>query len=171
MVCDDDVEPSPEYLETFVRKYCQYGPDAVLCARGHVFFPHAVSEEQPEKVWEMGEAMAFYDERADDCQVHFMHADNCLIPKHILLLASQFALERYEFTLVDDYWLSFVLSHRLKIPLWKIKAERAFKFSDSANDPRIAMFHNPHVSEQRINFYIRHMRSGWPGGGTRGAIA
>src|SRR5262249_32524765 len=44
MVCDDDVEPSPEYLETFVRKYCQYGPDAVLCARGHVFFPHAVSE-------------------------------------------------------------------------------------------------------------------------------
>jgi len=66
--------------------------------------------------------------------------------------------------LVDDYWLSFVLSHHLNVPLRKIRCGDAFRFTDSADDPTRAMHLNPAVREQRVNFYVSHMRQGWPAG-------
>lgn len=66
------------------------------------------------------------------------------------------------FALVDDYWMSFVLSHRLRVPIWKIRAESMISFSESAFDPQQAMCYDPIVREQRINFYVYHMRQGWP---------
>jgi hypothetical protein len=162
LICDDDVLPERDYIATFVRKYRQYGPDVVLCARGHVFLPHTLDEEHPEVLWGAQRHLVFYDEQNDDCHVHFFHADNCLIPKHILRKALSYNMERYEFALVDDYWLSFVVSHWLKVPIVKIKADRALSLSASNDDPAIALYLNDLVNEQRVNFYVQHMRQDWP---------
>lgn len=162
LICDDDVKPRPAYVTTFMEKAKEYGPDSVLCCRGHVFKPHVLNEEEPQRFWTDYEHLTFFDETKSDRQVHFLHADNCLIPKHVMQRALAHPMERYEYWLIDDYWLSFVFSHILKVPIWKIRATEALSFTECADDPLIALYHNPKVIEQRINFYIHHMRQGWP---------
>lgn len=162
LICDDDVLPQPNYVSTFLDKYREYGPEAIICARGHVFLPHEIDEEEPQRFWEDFEYMKFYDEDVPDRQIHFMHADNCLIPKSVMKRAIQHEMERYEYALIDDYWLSYIVSAELGIPIWKIKADGALRFTQCADDPSIALFHNVLVSEQRVNFYIDHTRKGWP---------
>jgi glycosyltransferase involved in cell wall biosynthesis len=162
LICDDDVRPLSGYISTFMEKAKEYGPNSVLCCRGHVFKPHVLNEEEPNRFWTDYEHLSFFDESKSDRQVHFLHADNCLIPKHLMQRALAYPMERYEFWLIDDYWLSFVFCHILKVPIWKIKATQALSFTECSDDPRIALYHNPKVIEQRINFYIYHMRLGWP---------
>jgi glycosyltransferase involved in cell wall biosynthesis len=162
LICDDDVKPLPGYISAFINKSKEYGPESVLCCRGHVFRPHALDEEMPHRFWTDYEFLKFYDESKTDRQIHFLHADNCLIPKHLMQKALSYPLERYQYRLIDDYWLSFVFSHILKVPIWKIRADDIFTFTECADDPEIALYHNPKVTEQRINFYIYHMRKGWP---------
>jgi len=58
--------------------------------------------------------------------------------------------------------MSFIISHYLKAPIWKIKGDNVFEFTPCADDENIALFHNQAVHEQRINFYVYHMRQGWP---------
>jgi glycosyltransferase involved in cell wall biosynthesis len=170
LICDDDVKPLPSYVALFMEKAKEY-PDSVLCCRGHVFKPHALNEEEPGRFWTDYEHIAFFDEATADRQVHFLHADNCLIPKRLMQKALDHPMERYEFWLIDDYWLSFVFSHVLKVPVWKIRAADVLSFTECADDPRIALYHNPKVTEQRINFYVHHMRLGWPFGSQSPAIA
>ena len=57
-------------------------------------------------------------------QVHFLHADSCLIPRSLLLEVASYALPSPDYILIDDYWMSFVLSHHLRVPLWKIKGDQ-----------------------------------------------
>jgi glycosyltransferase involved in cell wall biosynthesis len=170
LICDDDVKAQPGYISLFMEKAKEY-PDSVLCCRGHVFKPHVLNEEEPQRIWTDYEHIAFYDESKADRQVHFLHADNCLVPKRLMQKAVDHPMERYEFWLIDDYWLSFVFSHVLKVPIWKIKATDVLSFTECADDPRIALYHNPKVTEQRINFYIHHMRLGWPFGDQSPRIA
>jgi|GEM_PF-1435003 len=163
LVCDDDVKPLPGYISLFMEKAKEY-PDSVLCCRGHVFKPHSLNEEEPQRFWTDYEHLAFFDEASSDRQVHFLHADNCLVPKRVMQRAIDYSMERYEFWLIDDYWLSFVFSHVLKVPVWKINAAGVLSFTACADDPHIALYHNPKVIEQRTNFYVHHMRLGWPFG-------
>lgn len=95
-------------------------------------------------------------------QIHFLHADNCLIPRSILLDISTYDLPSPDFILVDDYWMSFVMSHHLKVPIWKIEGKDLFTSTPCAENKSIALFYNPEVEEQRVNFYVYHMRQGWP---------
>jgi glycosyltransferase involved in cell wall biosynthesis len=162
LVLDDDVLPNKSYISEFMRKHEEYGSEAVLCCRGHVFLPHRLSEEHPELFWEEYEHLQFFDESIDDRQIHFMHADNCLIPKHLMLRASQYLPPSNEFMLVDDYWLSYVFSSILNIPIWKIRGDEIMEMTESSDDPTIALFHNSKVHEQRVRMYIEHMRRGWP---------
>ena len=71
-------------------------------------------------------------------------------------------LPSQDFVLVDDYWMSFVLSHHLKVPIWKVEGKDLFTFTPCSEDKSIALFYNPEVEEQRVNFYVYHMRQGWP---------
>ena len=162
LICDDDVLPARSYISTFLAKHEEYGNDAILCCRGHVFRPHELNEDEPQRFWDEYEHLQFFDEAVDDRQVHFMHADNCLIPKHLMLKATAFEFVEPEYVLIDDYWLSFVFSHYLGVPIWKIKGDHIMRMTESADDPKTAMFHNPLVREQRVNFYVEHMRRGWP---------
>lgn len=160
--CDDDVVPGPSFVRRFVEKYDEYGPRVVLCSRGHVFLDHVLDYENPEQVWHTSTHMRFFDEQSPDRQVHFFHADTCLIPREILCEASQFALPRPDYALVDDYWLSFVFSHFMEVPIWKIKSSDTFNFTEDVDDPNIALWKNPDVNEARVNFYVHHMLKGWP---------
>lgn len=162
LICDDDVLPEPNYVSTFLRKHAEYGPDVVLCARGHEFLPHELDEDDPARTWRDGENLRFFDEHAPDRAVHFLHADNCLIRREILARAVAHPFEPAELVLVDDYWLSFVLWKKLGVRIQKIRLEGCFRFTPSAEDPDVAMFHSREVHEQRVNFYVRHMREGWP---------
>ncbi len=162
MICDDDVVPGPGYLQHFFNKYFEYGPEAIICSRGHVFQPHELNEEHPEKVWESGKYMKFFDESSKDRKIHFFHADNCLIPRTVWERTLEFEWESYDFILVDDYWLSYIISDKLDIPIWKIKSDDHQQFTPCADDENIALFHNSNVIDQRINFYIHHMRNNWP---------
>ncbi|MEP0984909.1 glycosyltransferase [Ekhidna sp.] len=162
LICDDDVLPNEDYIQKFWDNYNTYGPDVVLCARGHKFDNHKLDRDYPDRVWKDGKNIKFYDEAEEDIQVHFFHADNCLIPRKILLRLQQFEWDNLDFILVDDYWISYLVSHELNIPIWKIKMNDQFSFTECADDENIALFHNPKVQQARVNFYIYHMEKGWP---------
>ena len=104
LICDDDVKPLSGYISLFMEKAKEYGPESVLCCRGHVFKPHILNEEEPGRFWTDYEYFNFFDKSISDRQIHFLHADNCLIPKHLMQRALAHPMERYEFGLVDDYW-------------------------------------------------------------------
>jgi hypothetical protein len=72
-----------------------------------------------------------------------------------------------EYVLVDDYWLSYVLSARLGATCRKIRAPDIFTFTDCADDPEIALYHDRRVHEQRVRLYVEHMLAGWPKGAQR----
>jgi glycosyl transferase family 2 len=172
MFCDDDVVPQPSYLTTFMASYDRLGPDAAICARGQLFAPHALDEERPHLSWQSDDKIKFRGENDDECLVHFMHANSCLIPAALLRRAMQIPMPEPQWALVDDYWLSFVLSHHMNIPLWKIRADAALRFLPSSEDTSVALYRRRDVIEQKINFYIHHMRQGWPPRpGTTGAAA
>ena len=69
LVCDDDVLPNPNYISTFVAKYREYGPRAVIGCRGHVFRQHLLDVEKPHLFWEDYCNMKFYGEGKPDRQV------------------------------------------------------------------------------------------------------
>ena len=99
-----------------------------------------------------------------DCnvQIHFVHACTSLFPRQLLIEASTYKMPSPELILVDDYWLSFVLSHHLKVPLWKIRGDDIFHLTPCAEDEEKALWKQPKVKEQQTNMYIYHMRQGWP---------
>jgi hypothetical protein len=164
MICDDDVIPTSDYLKTFTDGLEAAGERSVICARGHIFEPHYLDLEQPDRAWQLQQDLVFADESAPPCKVHFMHADNSLIPRAALQELASLPLPRPEFVLVDDYWMSMALSHRLNWTLWKIKADHALTFDRSSDLPGVALYLNGRVKEQRIDFYVHHMLQDWPPG-------
>ena len=91
-----------------------------------------------------------------------MHADNCFIPRSLLIEASAYSMPSPDTVLVDDYWLSFVLSHHLNVPLWKIYGEGIFHSTPCSESADIALFYNKRVEDERVNFYVYHTSQGWP---------
>ncbi len=162
LICDDDVFPSSNYISHFISKRSEYGSNAVICIRGHVFLPHSIDEEDPGRIWTDYEHIRFFDERVDDRQVHFFHADNCLISRQLLQRAAVVDIPVFDFWLIDDYWLSFVVAHILGGEIWKVKGDDIANFTPCADDAGIALYHNPLVRDQRTSMYVYHMRAGWP---------
>lgn len=171
LIIDDDNVPYEGYIQRFVDKYHEYGPRAVICCRGHVFRDHTPNPESPHEVWEQWEehksrddaVLKFYNQSCPDCQVHFIHADNCLLPRGILREAlSTYSLPIKEFILVDDYFLSFVLSHHMGIEIWRVKADDVMEMHEEGDNHKVALFHNSHVREARIDCYLYHLKEGWP---------
>ena len=164
MMCDDDVRPSSEFLRVFVEGYRQAGTRAVVGARGNTFVPHKLNWTAPHLVWDKWEHLEFWEAHDPPRELHFMHGSTCLMPRAALHELAGIELPRAEFILVDDYWTSFALSALLRWRLMKIEASAAFTFDSSAADPSVALYLSDAVKEQRTNFYIYHMRRGWPEG-------
>jgi hypothetical protein len=112
--------------------------------------------------WESFEHIAFLDEAHGEQQVHFMHADNMVIGTETMRKCCAFSMPDHEWALIDDYWMSFVLSKELQCMLFKIEASDVFSFTPSADDPAVALYHNAAVKHERFRFYIHHMEQGWP---------
>ena len=69
LICDDDVIPSSRYISSFMSKFAEYGPRAVLGCRGHVFTQHTLNEEEPHRIWDEYEHLRFFSETEPDRQV------------------------------------------------------------------------------------------------------
>lgn len=164
LICDDDIIPNTNFVSTFYDAYLRLGPSVALCSRGHLIHPHELDEADPGKAWAEHDCtrLEFLNESATERQIHFMHADTCLIPKKLLHAIARYEVPDPAVYLVDDYWISFVLSYYLKVPIVKLNMAQCFEITPCADDPSIAMFHNARVIEERIKFYIFHMRLGWP---------
>jgi hypothetical protein len=164
LVCDDDVLPEPHYVRTLYDAHRRLGPDVAVCLRGHVFQPHRLNLDDPARVWRREEHLTFHDQAADECIVDFAHADNLMIPMDLLRRAALHPMTHPEYVLVDDYWLSYVLSAALGATCCKIRAPDIFQFTICADDPEVALYHDPRVQEQRVRLYVEHMLAGWPKG-------
>jgi hypothetical protein len=162
LISDDDVRPQPEYVRVMWDAHRRHGPDAAVCLRGHVFKPHRFDVDDPGKMWREEIQVTFHDEGAPDCVVDFAHADTLIMSMDLMRRAARIPMTHPEYVLVDDYWLSYVLSAKLGATCQKIQAPHAFSFTASANDPDVALYHNPRVREQRARFYAEHMLAGWP---------
>lgn len=162
LFCDDDVLPEPAYLRRMYDAHQRLGARSAVCVRGHVIHEHGLDIDYPERAWVTEKHMTFFDQAAPECIVHFAHADNFIISAEVLREASTFPMTHPEYILVDDYWLSYVLSQHLGIPIHKIQAPDILSFTPSADDENVALYHNPLVHEQRVRLYIEHMRVGWP---------
>ena len=71
LICDDDVVPKPHYISLLMMKFKEYGPEAVICCRGHTFGQHTLNEEEPHLCWENYENLKFFDETIPDRKVSF----------------------------------------------------------------------------------------------------
>ena len=69
LICDDDVIPSSCYISSFMSKFAEYGPRAVLSCRGHVFAEHTLNEEEPHRTWAEKENLTYFSETKPDRQV------------------------------------------------------------------------------------------------------
>ena len=68
------------------------------------------------------------------------------------------------FILVDDYWMSFVLSHYFNRNLRKLQCptNEHFERAESSDEVGLALYTRPEVNDAKIRMYIHHMLNGWP---------
>ena len=164
LICDDDIEPGERFVEFFCQANKLY-PNDVLCSRGHVFRPHRLNQQRPEETWCDYENLKFVADEAKEQTIHFVHADTCLIPKNCLLECNSVELFDQEFKLVDDYWMSYVLSHRFHRNLRKLQVKQelnVFKRSFDSDQVGLALHTQTKVKDARNRLYIHHMLNGWP---------
>lgn len=169
LVCDDDMLPQRNFVSCFMDKSNLYGPKAVLCLHGHAFSQHhALNAEDPAAAWarpaHRDSPVKFVGDEAPTQTIHFAHADGALYHRNALRDVLAVDMPSRDFDLVDDYWMSFVLSHHYNYAIVKLGVQPApyRQFVASANDPSVALYLNPRVQAARMQLYVHHMRLGWP---------
>uniref|UniRef100_A0A914Q996 Glycosyltransferase 2-like domain-containing protein n=1 Tax=Panagrolaimus davidi TaxID=227884 RepID=A0A914Q996_9BILA len=162
LICDDDIIPGPEYIDFFMKNNADH-PRDVLCVRGNKFLPHIMPEKNVHKIWTNYDAFEFLDDFQDECSIHYVHADACLIPKAALLEVSSTCPPDNDFMLIDDYWLSYVLAAKFDRNLRKLKlSENVITRTKDSDQVGIAMYTRKDVANARTRMYIHHMINGWP---------
>ena len=163
LICDDNVIPKPSFIQFFLDAHHQHRQD-VLAVRGHKFLPHKLNHSDPRAEWEEYEHLRFVDDDQPEQLVHFLHADSCLIPRPALQDFSSIAMPDTAFTLVDDYWMSFVLGHYFNRNLRKLQCFRNehFQRAASSDEVGLALYTRREVNDAKIRMYIHHMLNGWP---------
>ena len=163
LVCDDDVIPKPSFVQFFIDAHHRHKND-VLAVRGHKFLPHHLNHVYPQAVWLEYQHVKFVDDDQPEQMIHFLHADTCLIPRQALLDFVSVAIPDSGFILVDDYWMSFVLSHYFNRDLRKLQCRNGehFERTASSDEVGLALYTRPEVQDAKIRMYIHHMLNGWP---------
>ncbi|CAF4245483.1 unnamed protein product, partial [Rotaria sp. Silwood2] len=164
IIVDDDMIPLTHFISTFVEQHMLSGTKVLLCLHGHKFSPHELNTECPDVVWSDTGVVEFIDDDMPSQPIHYAHADGCLIPRQALKDACSIDMPKKEFVLVDDYWLSFVLSHYFDYQICKITSEKGCPYvkTSSADDPKTALYLNPTVIALRTELYVYHMLQRWP---------
>ena len=163
LICDDDVIPKQTFLQFFVDAHCRHKKD-VLAVRGHKFLPHQLDHTEPRGEWTNYEHLRFLDDDKPEQTVHFLHADTCLISLPALRDFVSVAMPDNGFVLVDDYWMSFVLSHYFNRNMRKLQCHNNEHFERTAESDQVglALYTRPEVQDAKIRMYIHHMLNGWP---------
>jgi hypothetical protein len=165
LICDDDIIPGPEMVSFFMNARRDFHPTALLCLRGHYFREHSLNESDPRHAWESYESVRFVDDDRPEQLIHFAHADACCLTKQSLHQLASVPLADPSFILVDDYWMSYILSSRFGVPLVKLSLdgnENIISRSWDSDDVKIALHKNPAVLAARYRLYVHHMLAGWP---------
>jgi hypothetical protein len=165
MMVDDDIILNAGYLSHFVASYLRLSREGArpvaICACGHRF-TREIEGASAEDVWERRRGLQFFDPRAPECDVHFLHANNCMMSRELLLKVAACPPPESDFGLVDDYWMSYVLSSFLDTRTVKIAAASSFEFAPDAFDPRVAMFNRRDVHEARLRLFTYLSQRHWP---------
>ena len=165
LLMDDDIRPSPEYISHFVSTYKRLATSeetpVAICACGHRF-SQETEGASARQVWEKRQGLLFFDQTHEETTVHFMHANNCMMRRELLLQVAAYPFPRAEYRLVDDYWMSYVLSKYAGARTVKIEAGAVFEFAADAFDPRIAMFNRSDVHAARLKLFDYLTERGWP---------
>ena len=166
LFCDDDVVPGPGYVARLVDRFSALSSDTsfpvAVSACGHRFDPDLVGQASAEDVWDSRVGLHFYDEHATQVDLHFMHANSMLLSRETLLRIAARPIPDPVFHLVDDYWISFVLSHEMGARLVKVPMGDQMRFTESAYDPAVALHLRPEVRKARLRMFDFHRRLGWP---------
>lgn len=165
MMIDDDIIPSPGYLSYFVAAYRRLAVASTrpvaICACGHRFTA-AIAGASAHDVWEKRQGLQFLDREHPETDVHFMHANNCMMPRDLLLKVAASPPPDLDYGLVDDYWMSYVLSSVLETRTIKIDAAPVFDFANDAFEPGVAMFNRRDVHQARLKLFGELSQRGWP---------
>ena len=163
LICDDDIIPKESFIQFFVEAHNCHKND-VLAVRGHRFLPHQLNHANPRAEWLDYEHLRFVGESQPEQSIHFLHADTCLIPLPALRDFVSIEMPDDGFVLVDDYWMSFVLSHYFNRNLRKLQCGEQEHFERTADSDKVglALYTRPEVQDAKIRMYIHHMVNGWP---------
>jgi len=162
LICDDDIIPKANFVSFFLDAHVKH-PNDVLCVRGHKFLSHELDHHDPCKVWRTYSDIRFIDDHENEQFIHFVHADACLLPKSAMQELCSIEMPDRGFILVDDYWMSFVLSNYFKRNLRKLKcSELDLVRTEDSEQPGLALYTRPEVRDAKIRMYIHHMMHGWP---------
>ena len=165
MMIDDDIVPTASYLSHFVAAHRRLSMTSTrpvaICACGHRFTAE-ISGASASDVWERRRGLEFLGREHGEGDVHFMHANNCMMPRDLLLRVAASPPPDADYGLVDDYWMSYVLSAVLAARTIKVEAASVFDFADDAFDPSVAMFNRRDVHGARLKLFDELSRRGWP---------
>ena len=144
-ICRSGIIFGPTCMRTFLQKVCEYGDETSLTVVGIRIFPHQplqCDEEFREGVhWKM------YDHTREDRAVDCLSTDLCCFS--VKTLIKIVALDVEPVPEAEGMWISFLVGHHLKQPIWKIKCEEVS---------------NVHYTFKPIsqNFYAQICKADWP---------
>ena len=162
LICDDDIIPGSDFISFFLRNHAQH-PHDVLCTRGNYFLPHKAPDQNPHQIWTNYDCVRFCDDSAAERLIHYVHADVCLIPKSALREVASVEPPDNDIMLVDDYWMSYVLSAKFGRNLRKLMVtEDVVSRTEDSDQIGLAMHTRPEVANARTRMYLQHMCDGWP---------
>ena len=119
-VCRSGIVFLPTCLEMFrLQKTVEYGDETSLTAVGVRLFPHEPLKSE-EKLRE-GVHWKMYDHTREDRAVDCLTTDFCCFNINTLIRIA--ALDDDPVPEAEDVWISFVIGHRLMLPIWKVKSE------------------------------------------------
>ena len=144
-ICRSGIVFRPTCMRRFLQKIGEYGDETILSVVGIRIFPHQplqFDEEFREGVhWKM------YDHMREDRAVDCLTTDVCCFDTKALIRIA--ALDIGPVPEAEDVWISFLVGHHLKQPIWKIKCEEVS---------------NVHYTFKPISrtFYAQICKADWP---------
>jgi len=106
-------------MKTILQKTVEYGDETSLSVVGVRLFPHEPLQFGEE--FREGIHWKIYDHMREDRAVDCLTTDFCCFNVETLIRIAALDIEPQPEA--EDVWISFVIGHYLKLPIWKVKCE------------------------------------------------
>ena len=145
LICHSGVVFQPTFVQKILQKTAEYGDETSLTAVGVRLFPHEPLEfGEP---FQEGIHWKLYDPLREDRAVDCLTTDLCCLSVKTLIDVASLDVEPV--AEAEDVWISFIIGHHLKLPIWKVKCEEV-------SNVRCTFKPLPHT------FYAQICKSDWP---------